>query len=89
MGTSFFRGDKNGNMVNDTPEEYTYIAKWLNRKIMTDFGFKWIRFQYMGTNSQTYGQHAQHIMIVMNKMNSIYLFYITIIHFGTKNGVAH
>ena len=29
-GTSFFRGDKSGNMVNDTPKEYTYIAKWLN-----------------------------------------------------------
>ena len=57
-GTSFFRGDKCGNMIPDTPIHFTYLAKWLNRKIMTDFGFKWIRFQYMGTNSQTHGQHG-------------------------------
>ncbi len=76
-GTSFFRGDKNGNMVNDTPEEYTYIAKWLNRKIMTDFGFKWVRFQYMGTNSQTYGQHGttHHDCNEQDEFNLSFLYY--------------
>ena len=76
-GTSFFRGDKNGNMVNDTPEEYTYIAKWLNRKIMTDFGFKWVRFQYMGTNSQTYGQHGttHHDCDEQDEFNLSFLYY--------------
>ncbi len=57
-GTSFFRGGKNGEIVRDTPKEYTYLAQWFNRKIQTDFGFKWVRFQYMGTNSQTMGQHG-------------------------------
>ena len=33
-------------------------GKYLNRRICTDFGFKWKRFQYMGTNSQTFGQHG-------------------------------
>jgi len=76
-GTSFFRGDKSGNMIKDTPEEYTYIAKWLNRKIMTDFGFKWIRFQYMGTNSQTYGQHGttHHDCDKQDEFNLSFLYY--------------
>ncbi len=56
-GSSFFTA-KNGNMVEDIPKKYTYMAKYLNDKIQTDFGFDWIRFQYMGTNSQTYGQHG-------------------------------
>ena len=28
---------------------------WFDRKIRTDFSFEWVRFQYMGTNSQTHG----------------------------------
>ena len=56
-GSSFFTA-KQGKMVENIPKEYTYTAKYLNDKIQTDFGFDWIRFQYMGTNSQTYGQHG-------------------------------
>ena len=33
----------------------SYLAQWFNRKIQTDFGFQWVRFQYMGLNSQTQG----------------------------------
>ena len=64
-------------MVNDTPEEYTYIAKWLNRKIMTDFGFKWVRFQYMGTNSQTYCQlgTTHHDCDEQDEFNLSFLYY--------------
>lgn len=35
-----------------------YLAKAFNERIQTDFGFKWIRFQYMGLNSQTQGLHG-------------------------------
>lgn len=34
------------------------MPKWFNRKIQTDFEFQWIRFQYMGLNSQTQGLHG-------------------------------
>ena len=37
---------------------FNHLLKYLNRRICTDFGFKWKRFQYMGTNSQTVGQHG-------------------------------
>ena len=56
-GSSFFTA-KNGNMVEDIPKKYTYMAKYLNDKIQTDFGFAWERFQYMGLNSQTQGLHG-------------------------------
>ena len=35
-----------------------YIIRYLDRKIQTDFGFRWERFQYAGGNSQTHGQHG-------------------------------
>lgn len=34
------------------------VARYLDRKLQTDFGFKWERFQYMGLNSQTQGLHG-------------------------------
>lgn len=58
-GTSIFRADENGKGYLDLEagwnESSGAIFKWFNRKICTDFGFKWKRFQYMGTNSQTQG----------------------------------
>ena len=33
-------------------------AEYLDRKLQTDFGFMWERFQYMGLNSQTQGLHG-------------------------------
>tara|TARA_Y100000592_G_scaffold14434_1_gene20514 strand:- start:1804 stop:2535 length:732 start_codon:yes stop_codon:yes gene_type:complete len=58
-GSSFFIG-QNGMMMPDdrVPIHHTYLMKWFNRRIMTDFGFKWKRFQYLGTNSQSHGQHG-------------------------------
>ena len=56
-GASFMQGvneRKDHNEMEKTIEH----ARWLNRRIQTDFGFKWKRFQYMGTNSQTHGQHG-------------------------------
>lgn len=35
-----------------------HIIRYLDRKLQTDFGFEWIRFQYAGGNSQTHGQHG-------------------------------
>lgn len=56
-GATFFRG-KDYTIDNDMNPRYTYFAKWLDRKIQTDFGFRWVRFQYMGANSQTQGLHG-------------------------------
>lgn len=33
----------------------SWMARWFNRKLMTDFGFIWKKFDYFGTNSQTQG----------------------------------
>lgn len=60
-GASFFEGtDSNNNpkVCSDILYQHCYMPKWLNRKIQTDFGFMWERFQYMGTNSQTAYQHG-------------------------------
>ena len=35
-----------------------HLIRWLDRKLQTDFGFEWVRFQYAGGNSQTHGQHG-------------------------------
>tara|TARA_B100001559_G_C16332522_1_gene544117 strand:- start:151 stop:882 length:732 start_codon:yes stop_codon:yes gene_type:complete len=60
-GASFFNGQNDdGSLIRN--EEMSAIdvipGKYLNRRIQTDFGFKWKRFQYMGMNSQTMGQHG-------------------------------
>jgi hypothetical protein len=34
------------------------FTKYLNRRLQTEFGFKWVRFQYAGLNSQTQGLHG-------------------------------
>jgi len=59
-GASWFRSDENGNRKNDydVHKPTMRLADSLDRKIQNDFGFVWKRFQYMGTNSQTYGQHG-------------------------------
>lgn len=59
-GASWFRADEEGNRINDKPihKPTMFLADAFDRKIQTDFGFKWKRFQYMGTNSQTFGQHG-------------------------------
>jgi len=59
-GASFFKTDSNGAPMMEKGENdwTTEAARWFNRKICTDFLFKWKRFQYMGTNSQTHGQHG-------------------------------
>ena len=36
----------------------TKFTKYLNRRLQTEFGFKWVRFQYAGLNSQTQGLHG-------------------------------
>jgi len=59
-GASFYTGQrKDGSLVRgDCTGLQVIPGKYLNRRICTDFGFKWKRFQYMGMNSQTYGQHG-------------------------------
>ena len=59
-GASWFRADEEGNRINDKPihKATMFLTDAFDRKIQTDFGFKWKRFQYMGTNSQTFGQHG-------------------------------
>ena len=59
-GAAFFVGQrKDGSLIRgDCTNFQSLPGKYLNRRICTDFGFKWKRFQYMGTNSQTFGQHG-------------------------------
>lgn len=57
-GATYFRGVEGGSKKitdSDMKPSDSYLAQWLNRKIQTDFGFQWVRFQYMGLNSQTQG----------------------------------
>ena len=59
-GASFYTGQRpDGSLIRgDCTNLQVLPGKYLNRKICTDFQFKWKRFQYMGMNSQTYGQHG-------------------------------
>ena len=59
-GASFYVGqNEDGSLIKgDCTNLQVLPGKYLNRKICTDFGFKWKRFQYMGMNSQTHGQHG-------------------------------
>ena len=59
-GAAFFVGQReDGSLIRgDCTNFQSLPGKYLNRRICTDFGFKWKRFQYMGTNSQTVGQHG-------------------------------
>lgn len=59
-GASWFRANPDGSrkVDGDVHKPTMYLADMLDRKIQTDFGFVWKRFQYMGTNSQTFGQHG-------------------------------
>ena len=58
-GCNFFQGhdmrDGHLNGMNGYPN---YLIRYLDRKIRTDFGFDWVRFQYAGGNSQTHRQHG-------------------------------
>ena len=59
MGRRFFVGQReDGSLIKEIAQIFNHYGKYLNRRICTDFGFKWKRFQYMGTNSQTFGQHG-------------------------------
>ena len=66
-----------------------YIIKWLNRKLQTDFGFEWVKFQYAGANSQTHGQQGTcHSDCQHFGTNGIFLSYIILISFGIQTGVV-
>ena len=57
-GATYFRAVGDGSKKttdSDMKPSDSYLAQWFNRKIQTDFGFQWVRFQYMGLNSQTQG----------------------------------
>ena len=51
-GATFFRDNY---VMDDIDESITYFPKYLDRRLQTEFGFKWVRFQYSGLNSQTQG----------------------------------
>ena len=53
-GAGFFRGE-NLELEHGIEPSDTYLMSWFNRKLQTDFGFMWERFQYFGLNSQTQG----------------------------------
>ena len=58
-GASFIVGhDQRDGHYNGADGYPNYMARWLNRKLQTDFGFTWTKFQYAGANSQTHGQNG-------------------------------
>lgn len=56
-GASFLQG-VDQRVSDECPPRWAQMPKWFNRRVQKDFGFMWERFQYMGTNSQTSGQHG-------------------------------
>ena len=56
-GGSMFRF-QNYEVDDDVNPLDTKFTKYLNRRLQTEFGFKWVRFQYAGLNSQTQGLHG-------------------------------
>jgi hypothetical protein len=58
-GGSFYRQEAGRAKIDERETPLSVIhGRYFNRKICTDFQFKWKRFQYMGLNSQTHGQHG-------------------------------
>lgn len=57
-GTSFYRHRDRGESESISKNHPPHIVRFLDRKLRTDFGFEWVRFQYAGGNSQTHGQHG-------------------------------
>lgn len=52
-GATYFRDGMS--LEKDMDKLHTMFPYYLNRRLQTEFGFKWVRFQYMGLNSQTQG----------------------------------
>ncbi len=52
-GATFYRD--NMELEKDMDKLHNIFPYYLNRRLQTEFGFKWVRFQYMGLNSQTQG----------------------------------
>jgi len=52
-GATYYRDDMKPEK--DMNSLHTMFPYYLNRRLQTEFGFKWVRFQYMGLNSQTQG----------------------------------
>ena len=58
-GCSFFRNpDMQDGFLNGATGAPNHLIRWFNRRLQSDFGFSWVRFQYAGGNSQTHGQHG-------------------------------
>ena len=57
-GCSFFGPGFEDGYLNGKNGYPNGLIRWLNRKLQTDFGFEWTRFQYAGANSQLHGQHG-------------------------------
>lgn len=56
-GASFFRGTDYETEYGQNPE-HSFFVGYLIRRLQTEFGFKYTRFQYAGLNSQTMGCHG-------------------------------
>jgi hypothetical protein len=54
-GGTFFRNRINDYIDPSMNKSDTYFANYFNTRVMNDFGFRWVNFDYMGLNSQTQG----------------------------------
>lgn len=58
-GCSFLQGiDQEDGYLSGKKGFPNHLIRWFNRRLQTDFGFSWVRFQYAGGNSQTHGQYG-------------------------------
>ena len=75
-GAGFFRGE-NLESDGDMDSSDTWFTRYLNRRLQTEFGFKWVRFQYAGLNSQTQGlQGTTHCDCdIVDEWNLSFLYY--------------
>jgi len=54
-GGTFFRNSYTEVNELSINKSDTYFASYFNTRVMNDFGFRWVDFDYMGLNSQTQG----------------------------------
>ena len=90
METSFIVGhDQRDGHYNGADGYPNHMARWLNRKLQTDFGFTWTKFQYMVQIHRHMVKMELVIVIVHFGTNGIFLSCIIPISFGIQTGVVN
>lgn len=78
-GSTFYEGKDKKIRDHTYYEHNTYLIRYLDWKLQSEFGFRWEHFQYAGMNGQTYGLQGtiHEDSIPENKSNISFLWYNT------------